>query len=186
VESWARVSARLRICALLAVLGAAWPAARAQDEAPVEEGTSVEEGTLESATATRAGERVVRMGRRLVRRRTILRGSCFDYADRVFTRAGYPDSRRERAFSGAIEGPFADLSTLAPGDWLYIVTHPERDPPSTHSVIFLEWVDRAAGRASVLSYAGNNERRPGGIVSYDVSRTYRITRATGSPTWHRD
>lgn len=160
--------------ALVLMLGSAAPALGDRGAAKQDE-----EASLESATATRAGERVLRMARRMVRRRTIVRGSCYDYAERVFSRAGYGEGRRERVFAGATGGPFADLAVIAPGDWLFIVTHPETDPISTHSVIFVRWLDRAAGRAEVVSYAGNNARRPGGIVPYDVSRTYRITRATG-------
>lgn len=126
---------------------------------------------------SRAGRRVLAMARRMVRRRTIVRGSCFDYIERVFGRAGYPAARRERVFSGVPSGPYAELSLIAPGDWLFIVPHADREPDLTHSVIFVRWLDRDAGRAEVVSYAGGNARRPGGIVPYDLNHTYVIARA---------
>lgn len=132
---------------------------------------------LESASASPAGERVLRMARRMVRNRTIVRGSCYDYIERVFRRAGFPAGRRERVFTSPPEGPYADLALIAPGDWLFLVSRPDLDPPLTHSVIFVRWLDRAAGRAEVVSYAGGDARRPGGLVPYDLTRTYVIARA---------
>lgn len=132
---------------------------------------------LESASAAPAGERVLRTARRMVRRRTIVRGSCYDYIERVFRRAGFPSGRRERVFTSSPEGPYADLSLIAPGDWLFLVSRPDLDPPLTHSVIFVRWLDRAAGRAEVVSYTGGDARRPGGLVPYDLTRTYVIARA---------
>lgn len=147
--------------------------AAAQDEPPPE---TPETPALVSAPGTPAGERVLRMARRMVRRRTIVRGSCFDYIERVFRRAGYGEGERTRVFSSVPEGPYADLSLIAPGDWLFIV-HADREPILTHSVIFVRWLDRAAGRAEVVSYAGGGARRPGGIVPYTLTRTYVIARA---------
>lgn len=126
---------------------------------------------------------MLRVADRMIRRRTIRRGSCWDYVDHVFTRAGHGHGHRTQVFRGPTEGPYADLGTLEPGDWLAFVTHPERDPIGTHSVIFVEWEDQASGRARVVSYAGDGAARPGGYVTYDVTRTYRVTRATGSPSW---
>lgn len=131
----------------------------------------------EDVAPSRAARRILATARRMVRRRTIVRGSCFDYIERVFRRAGYPASRRARVFSSVPEGPYADLSLIAPGDWLFILPHPEREPVLTHSVIFVRWLDREAGRAEVVSYAGNHARRPGGIVPYDLNHTYVIARA---------
>ena len=136
-----------------------------------------ERGDVVEAAPSHAGHRVLAVARRMVRRRTIVRGSCFDYIERAFGRAGYPAARRERIFSSVPEGPYADLSLIAPGDWLFIVPHPDREPELTHSVIFVRWLDRDAGRAEVVSYAGGNARRPGGLVPYDLNHTYVIARA---------
>lgn len=156
-------------------LGVGLAAAQPPEGVPAPEGAAPTE--LGSATATAAGERVLRTARRMVRRRTIVRGSCYDYIERVFRRAGFPASRRERVFTSPPEGPYAELGLIAPGDWLFIVSRPDLTPPLTHSVIFVRWIDRAAGRAEVVSYAGGDARRPGGLVPYDLTRTYVIARA---------
>lgn len=133
-----------------------------------------------SAPAPGPGERVLAVAERMVSRGTIVRGSCYDYVSAVFAEAGYPAARRDQVFRGSMDGPYADLSLIVPGDWLAIVNHPERTPVGTHSVIFARWQDRARAEAVVVSYAGGGSVRPGDFVVYDLSRTYRITRAVDS------
>jgi hypothetical protein len=95
----------------------------------------------------------------------------------VFSRAGH-DGWRTRTIVHASdrEGPYADLSRIRPGDWLYIVNHPETTPMGTHSVLFLGWDDRANGYARVLQHSGGGSESAGEERTYDVSRTYRIVR----------
>lgn len=131
-----------------------------------------------SVETTTPGARVLAVAERMIAGGTVVRGSCYGYVSRVFETAGFPSDRREHVFRGAVEGPYADLSTVAPGDWLALVNHPERDPMGTHSVIFVRWEDRAAGQALVVSYAGGESERPGEYTTYDVTRTYRISRAS--------
>lgn len=137
--------------------------------------------TEPSAEPPAAGARVLEVAAAMIAEGTVVRGSCYGYVSRVFETAGYPSDRREHVFRGAIEGPYADPATIAPGDWLAIVNHPERDPMGTHSVIFVRWEDLAAGLALVVSYVGAESERPGDYTTYDVTRTYRITRATDAP-----
>ncbi len=125
-----------------------------------------------------AGQHIVETANRMVDQGEVVRGSCYRYADHVFDEAGCQGwRRRTNVFRGSRNGPYADLDLIRPGDWLWIVNHPESDPVGTHSVIFLQWDDRAAGYARVVSYVGGDSERPGDIVDYDVSRTYAIQRA---------
>jgi hypothetical protein len=127
--------------------------------------------------STPAGLRVVDTATRMVDEGTIVRGSCYRYIDRVFQTAGYRGwRRRTTVFRGPRSGPYASLDAIQPGDWLWIVNHPDRTPVGTHSVLFVDWYDRSAGIARVISYVGRSERRPADVTTYDVSRTYSIQR----------
>lgn len=123
------------------------------------------------------GRHVILTARGMMARGDTVRGSCYRYLSEVFARAGH-DSWRTRSIVHASEreGPYADLDRIRPGDWLYIVNHPETTPMGTHSVLFLGWDDRAHGYARVLQHSGGGSESAGEERTYDVSRTYRIVR----------
>ncbi|WP_457608241.1 hypothetical protein [Nitratifractor sp.] len=121
-----------------------------------------------------AGRRVLRMGRSMVESGEILRGSCWSWLDTVYSRAGFPRSRRRVLFAGALRGPYADLSLLRPGDWIYHINHSYHG--IEHSGMFVAWLDRKHHKALMLSYGGEGRRRPGRYRPYDITHTYRIIR----------
>lgn len=105
------------------------------------------------------------------------RGSCYAYLSEVFSRAGHAGWRnRTIVHRSGTAGPYADLHQIRPGDWLYIVNHPESTPVGTHSVLFVGWEDRASGYARVIEHPGWGAATTGRERGYDVSRTYRIVR----------
>ena len=105
------------------------------------------------------------------------RGSCYAYLSEVFSRADHAGWRtRTIVHRSGTAGPYANLDAIRPGDWLYIVNHPESTPVGTHSVLFVGWEDRASGYARVIEHPGWGEARTGQERGYDVSRTYRIVR----------
>lgn len=125
------------------------------------------------------GRHVILTARGMMARNETVRGSCYRYLSEVFARAGHDDWRtRTIVHASDREGPYADLSRIRPGDWLYIVNHPETTPMGTHSVLFLGWDDRAHGYARVLQHSGGGSASAGEERTYDVSRTYRIVRPT--------
>lgn len=125
------------------------------------------------------GRHVILTARGMMARHETVRGSCYRYLSEVFARAGHDDWRtRTIVHASGREGPYADLSRIRPGDWLYIVNHPETTPMGTHSVLFLGWDDRAHGYARVLQHSGGGSESAGDERVYDVSRTYRIVRPT--------
>lgn len=128
------------------------------------------------AAATPAGRQVLATARDLIERGVVVvRGSCWDYAHAVFERAGFPGGRaRQTVFRGGKKGPYADLDTVRPGDWLYYVNHSYGEVP--HSAIFVDWEDRAAGLGLMISYVGAKRRRPGRYEVYDLRSVYRIVR----------
>jgi hypothetical protein len=73
-----------------------------------------------------------------------------------------------------IVGPFADVSVIRPGDWLYFINHSysERD----HSGIFVEWTNFEKKRAVMMSYVGGKKKTPATYKIYDLSNVYYIIR----------
>ncbi len=107
------------------------------------------------------------------------RGSCYAFLSEVFSRAGHNGWRnRTIVHRSGTAGPYANLDQIRPGDWLYIVNHPESTPVGTHSVLFVGWEDRSSGYARVIEHPGWGAATTGRERSYDVSRTYRIVRPT--------
>ncbi len=109
--------------------------------------------------------------------REIIRGSCWDYADAVYTRAGYPrtTSARLTLFKGTKQrGPYADPAQIQPGDFLYYINHSYGDVE--HSAIFVAWLDFEAREALMLSYGGERRKAPARYRAYDLSHVYQITR----------
>ena len=105
----------------------------------------------------------------------ILVGGCWDYANAVYTRAGYPPAKRKIIFeSDKAKGPYADLSMVQPGDWLYFIN--DQYGNIEHSAIFIDWIDFDSGRGLMLSYGGEHRRAPARYLSYDLSQTYVIVR----------
>lgn len=108
-----------------------------------------------------------------------IQGSCYKYLSEVYERAGHRSWRKRRiVYRAERDGPYADLSQVRAGDWLYIVNDPHRTPVGTHSVMFVRWIDRAAGHASVISHPGWGAPHTGAERTYDISMTYRIIRPT--------
>jgi hypothetical protein len=145
------------------------------DEAPVETSMDARLRAAEAA-AEPAGRQVLATARDLIDRAVVVvRGSCWDYANAVFERAGFPAGRaRQTVFRGGKKGPYADLDQVRPGDWLYYVNHSYGEVP--HSAIFVDWEDREAGLGLMIIYVGAKRRRPGRYEVYDLRSVYRIVR----------
>ena len=113
--------------------------------------------------------------RQMITADTVVRGSCWDYAYAVYTRAGFQSWRRQqKVYRARTRGPYASPRLVKAGDWLYLVNHPAT--LSTHSVIFVHWVDLARRDAMVITYVGGRRDQPGYYRTYDVSRIYQIIR----------
>lgn len=138
-----------------------------------------EHGIISAAErkATPQGREVLATGRRMTLiEKQILPGSCWDYIDAVYDRAGYSPSKRKVVFKGTKHrGPYAKLGLVQPGDWLYYVNH--QYGGIEHSAIFVDWEDRDRNKALMLSYGGEGRRQPARYRHYDLSNVYRIVRA---------
>lgn len=130
---------------------------------------------LAEAGATAEGREILKTGRTMtLARREIIRGGCWDYANAVYNRAGYPAHLRRKVFKSRKSGPYADLRLIHPGDWLYYINRQYGD--TEHSAIFVRWTDFTAGEGLMLSYGGERRNEPARYRVYDVSRTYMIIR----------
>lgn len=105
----------------------------------------------------------------------ILPGSCWDYANAVYQRAGYGWGQRENVFKSAKTGPYVDAEKIQYGDWLYYINHSYGD--IEHSAIFVEWLDKDKKIALMLSYGGERRREPARYMPYELTNVYGITRA---------
>jgi hypothetical protein len=129
--------------------------------------------------ASIAGSRILATARTMMVDRDLVVGSCWDYANAVFNRAGHPNKRglRTRAFSGSRKKRrFANASLIRPGDWLYYVNHSYSDV--SHSAIFVAWLDRRRRHALMITYRGAKRRVPGVLDDYDLRSVFRIIRPT--------
>lgn len=105
----------------------------------------------------------------------IIKGSCWDYINEVFNRAGYPLNKRKTVFKGHIhKGPYAHEQIQA-GDWVYFKNYNYKNNP--HSSIFVQWKDKANKQALMLSYAGERRKQPARYKVYDLRSAYQIIRA---------
>jgi hypothetical protein len=125
-------------------------------------------------TSSPAGRAVLETGRYMaLEERTVVKGSCWDYVQLVYQRAGYAAKRRT-VFKKPKSGPYADPDALQPGDWLYYINYSYN--MIEHSGIFVCWEDYDRRLGVILSYAGQQRQAPGRYRTYDLSRVYTITR----------
>jgi hypothetical protein len=120
------------------------------------------------------GLRILQTGRMMVQDQIVVVGSCWDFIESVYTHAGYTGKKITTPFASVLAGPFADISTIQPGDWLYFINHSYGDVE--HSGVFLLWTDLLQKQALILSYVGGNNVVPGRYSTYDLSNVYNIMR----------
>ena len=130
------------------------------------------------AQAEGPGRSVLKTGRGMtVDTQRIVRGSCWDYSNEVYNRAGYPNTRKNRAtvFKGTKKnGPYAKANQIKPGDWLYFINHSYNGVE--HSSIFVKWTDYNQRIGLMLSYGGERRNQPARCREYDLSNVYQIIR----------
>lgn len=105
--------------------------------------------------------------------KTIIVGSCWNYINEIYTRAGFSD-KKETIYRSKKGGPYADAKLVQPGDWIYHVNHQYNGVE--HSAIFICWKDFNKRIAITLSYAGMNRRVPGKYGEYQLNSIYSIFR----------
>jgi hypothetical protein len=128
--------------------------------------------------ASPEGRKVLATGREMALvDRAIINGSCWDYANAIFERAGYPyHGKREVVVSSKHKDPLA-VKSIQPGDFLSYVNHSYNGVK--HSAIFVDWLDFDKKIGLMLSYAGQHRKEPARYKPYDLSDVYYVARARG-------
>jgi hypothetical protein len=122
------------------------------------------------------GLRIIKEGYQMaVISRTVVRGSCWDFINRVYSNAGYQQANRETIYKGNKGSKYPTPELLHPGDWVYHVNYSYHNVG--HSAIFICWKDYDKRMAVTLSYVGQNRSAPGKYGVYDLSGIYNVMRA---------
>jgi hypothetical protein len=124
--------------------------------------------------ASPEGKVILSTGRLMIAEKKIVRGSCWDYINAVYNHALYPVGKRVNALKSKIIGPFADISIIRPGDWLYFINYSFSEVD--HSGIFVEWTNIEKKYAVILSYQGRRNKSPATYKIYDLKNVYYIIR----------
>ena len=133
--------------------------------------------TLDAAErkASEEGRRVLATGRQMALvDRAVIVGACWDYANTIYKRAGFPANRRETVFNKPKTGPFADPLLFRPGDFLSY-SHDEKGE-WVHSAIFVDWTDKGSRIALMLTYVGRRQRIPALYARNELSHVFRVVR----------
>jgi hypothetical protein len=155
------------------------PTAKSSKHKKIKTGPRIEKRLLQAeAKASKPAKKILKVGRKMTLvDKEIVRGSCWDYADTVYTRAGFSrkQTQRQTVFKGSKRrGPYADIAQIKPGDFLYYINHSYGG--IEHSAIFIDWEDKNKKMALMLSYGGENRRSPARYRVYNLSNVYQITR----------
>lgn len=127
--------------------------------------------------------RLFQAAEELINGQEIIAGSCWDFINAVFIRAGFPAAAREQIYLTKENGPYASLTMVQPGDWLYIKLN-----GIGHSVLFVKWAPKALAQggdadAIFYEYQGHFIPTPGRRNCNDVSRIYGIIRVKPEKAW---
>lgn len=125
-------------------------------------------------TASLVGRKILETSRIMISNQEIILGSCWDYINAVYARAGYTSNQRITIFKSKLQGPYVQESHIEAGDWLYFINHSYGDVE--HSGIFVAWTNFSKKEALIISYAGGNQAKPARYKTYDLSSVYNIIR----------
>ncbi|HGZ70381.1 MAG TPA: hypothetical protein ENK87_00045 [Nitratifractor sp.] len=112
---------------------------------------------------------------KFVENKRVIKGSCWDYINTLYKES---NASRQTVFKSQKKGPYVDLKELRGGDWIYHINHSYHN--IEHSGLFVRWIDRNNTLALMLSYAGEDKKRPARFRAYNINKTYKIMRAKES------
>ncbi|MDD4975195.1 MAG: hypothetical protein PHY93_12630 [Bacteriovorax sp.] len=126
-------------------------------------------------TSSLVGRRILKTSRSMITNKEIIIGGCWDYINTVYDRAGFLENQRTTIFKSKLKGPYLKTTRIEPGDWLYYVNHSYSN--TEHSAIFVAWTDEENHVALMVSYMGENKKRPAEYKRYTISNIYNVIRA---------
>lgn len=124
--------------------------------------------------ASIVGRKILETSRIMIVNQEIILGSCWDFINAVYNRAGFFSNSRTTIFKSKLQGPYAVKNRIEAGDWLYFINHSYGNVE--HSGVFVAWMDPAQKEALIISYAGGNQAKPGRYKTYDLKSVYNIIR----------
>ncbi len=128
------------------------------------------EHSIEKSSGTQ--KKILQNALKMVESRVIIRGSCWDYIDRVYRES---NASKVDIFSSKKSELYADIDKIKPADWLYHINYSYKN--IEHSGLFIDWVDKNKTEAVMLSYAGEKKLLPARFRVYNIKSTYNIVRA---------
>lgn len=124
--------------------------------------------------ASIVGRKILETSRIMISNQEIILGSCWDYIDAIYDRAGYSSDHRVTIFKSKLQGPYVQVDRIESGDWLYFINHSYGDVE--HSSVFVAWTNLEKKEALMISYSGGNQSKPARYKIYDLSSVYNIIR----------
>ena len=124
--------------------------------------------------STVTGRKILETSRDMINNGDIVVGSCWDFINEAYNRAGFPSKFRATVYKSKLQGPYAVENLIQGGDWLYFINHSYGD--IEHSGVFVAWTNLEKKEALIISYAGGNQAKPGRYKTYDLSSVYNIIR----------
>jgi hypothetical protein len=106
--------------------------------------------------------------------KAIVKGSCWDFVNHVFMRAGLAENKNT-IFKSKKNGPYVLSSIIQPGDRIYHVNHQFNNVE--HSAIFVCWKDFSKRIGITLSYVGMNRNVVAKFGEYQLNNIYGVFRA---------
>ncbi|NPA82598.1 MAG: hypothetical protein GXO31_08310 [Epsilonproteobacteria bacterium] len=119
------------------------------------------------------GYKILKTADEMIKNRVIIRGSCWDFVNAVYEKAGFPKQKRVTIAKTSKRGSI-NPKILKPGDWIYHINLSYRNVE--HSAIFVKWIDFKNKKALTISYAGERRKTPARYKIYDLSRIYTVIR----------
>jgi hypothetical protein len=129
---------------------------------------------LAEDNASVVGRKILEVSRIMIANQEIILGSCWDYINGAYNRAGYLSNQRVTVFKSKLKGPYAIESKIEAGDFLYFINHSYGDVE--HSGVFVAWTNLAKKEALIMSYPGGSQAKPARYRKYDLSSVYNIIR----------
>lgn len=127
------------------------------------------------SNATVSGRKILELSRSMIADQEVVIGGCWHYINAVYDRSGFSSNQRETVFKSKFKGPYASSDIIKTGDWLYFVNHSYRD--TEHSAIFVAWVDEEKKDALMVSYVGENQKKPATYKRFLLDKVYSVFRA---------
>jgi hypothetical protein len=130
--------------------------------------------TADTSTNDNLGFHILKTGYKMaIVDKTIVRGSCWDYANAIYKQSGF-ESQKYTIFKSVKSGPYAAANIIQSGDWIYHINHQFNNVE--HSAIFICWKDFSKKIGITLSYSGRNRNEPGRFGAYDLNNIYSVFR----------